>query len=115
MEEDKNVDDHNDYEEHGEHHHARDTTADCQAVASLASLGHHDLVLVFITELMTCQGAVPAQQQHPEDGEGDGKDDQEDGGEQGDHQVLGMTGVNLIRGRVVTSHLHLSPEKCLEI
>ena len=67
LEEDKDVDDDDEDEEHGEHHHPRHTAADCQAVACLARLGHEDLILIFITELMSGQGAVPAQQQDPED------------------------------------------------
>ena len=67
LEEDKDVDDDDEDEQHGEHHHPRHTAADCQAVACLAGLGHQDFILIFVTELMAGQGAVPAQEQDPED------------------------------------------------
>ena len=67
------------------------------------------VIIILVWELVPLQCTVPAQQEDPEDGEGDGERDQEDGGHQGRHQVLGVARVDLVGGGMVASHVHLGP------
>ena len=105
----KDVDHHEDHQEVGEHHHPRHSTADGQAVPLLASSGGLQSLLLLVPELPG-EGAVPAQQEDPQDGEGDRDNDQHEGRHQGQDPVLGVAGVDPVGGRVVSSHLHLGPE-----
>ena len=105
----KDVNDDEDHQEVGEHHHPRHSTADSQAVPLLAGSGGLQALLLLVPELPG-EGAVPAQQEDPQDGEGDRDDDQHEGRHQGQDPVLSVAGVDPVGGRVVSSHLHLSPE-----
>ena len=46
----------------------------------------------------------------PEQGEGHCEQHQQQGNSNGRHHVLGVAGVDLVRGGVVPSHLHLRPD-----
>ena len=105
----KNVDHDEDHQEVGEHHHPRDSAADSEAVPLLTGPDRLQALLLLVPELPG-EGAVPAQQEDPEDGEGDRDDDQHEWRHQGQDPVLGVAGVDPVGGGVVSSHLHLSPE-----
>ena len=109
LKEDEYIEHHDDHEEDGEHHHAGHSAEHREAVPGLAGpAGSQSLLL--LVPVLAGEGAVPAQQEDPEDGEGDRDDDQHEGRHQGEDPVLGVAGVDPVGGRVVSSHLHLSPE-----
>ena len=105
----KYVYDDEDHQEVGEHHHPRHAAADGQAVPLPAGSRGLQSLLLLVPELPG-QRAVPAQQEDPQDGEGDRDDDQHEGRHQRQDPVLGVAGVDPVGGRVVSSHLHLGPE-----
>ena len=111
LQDNEDVDHHHQHEEVGEHHHARHAAADGQAVAGPGGLAELEVLLLLlgVGEAVAGEGAVPAQQQHPQDGEGHGEDDEEAGQHEGGQQVLGGAGVDLVGGGVVPGHVHLGP------